>query len=208
MKVKKLVCGVGLNNADYAVQKFEQLGYVDGKQKWKLVWTCPYYQVWVSMLKRCYSTRLHERSPTYKNCSVSGEWHTFSVFKSWMEKQQWEGMCLDKDLLFIGNKIYGADTCIFVTQLVNTFTTDRGNDRGVWLIGVNWHKKTGKFRARCSNPFTKKNEHLGYFVCEQQAHQAWAKRKLELAHELAAIQTDPRVTEALISRYSNYVRNS
>ena len=58
--------------------------------------------------------------------------------------------------------------------------------------------------SKCRNPFTKKQEFLGYFTCEQEAHQAWLKRKLELAYELVAIQTDQRVAEALIDRYSNY----
>lgn len=70
------------------------------------------------------------------------------------------------------------------------------------LIDVVLDKRTGKFRAQCSNPFTKKLEHLGLFTSEQEAHEAWRKRKLELAHELAAIQTDPRVAKALIEHYS------
>ena len=204
MKPRKLVCGVGNNNADYVVQKFETIGYVDGKQKQKRVWTCPYYQAWKSMLVRCYSTKYQERYPTYRGCSVSKEWLTLTCFKSWMEKQEWEGKQLDKDLLFEGNKVYSSDTCVFVTQPVNSFTTDRGSDRGEWLIGVDWYKQSEKFRSRCGNPFTKKKEHLGYFDSEKEAHRAWLKRKLELAHELAAIQTDPRVAKALILKYTNY----
>lgn len=88
--------------------------------------------------------------------------------------------------------------------MVNSFTTDRGNDRGKWLIGVYWNKPTGKFQASCRNPFSGKQENLGLFTCEQEAHSTWLKRKLELAHELAAIQTDQRVTKALIDRYSQY----
>lgn len=33
MKAKKLVYGVGLNNADYAVRKMEEIGCIDGKRK-------------------------------------------------------------------------------------------------------------------------------------------------------------------------------
>lgn len=204
MKPKKLVCGVGINDADYLTQKVETISYVNGKQKQKLVWKCPYYRAWTSMLARGYSTKFQERSPTYKGCSVSTEWLTFTNFKNWMEAQNWEGKQLDKDLLFEGNKVYSADTCVFVTQMVNSFTIDRGAYRGGWLIGAGWHKPTEKFQAHCSNPFTKKVEHLGLFDCEQQAHEAWLKRKLELAHELAAEQTDPRVAKALIDRYSQY----
>lgn len=202
MKPKRLVWGVGINDADYAVKKNETIGYVNGKLKQKQVWVCPYYKAWKNMLDRCYSKKLQERYPTYKGCSVSEDWLTFSNFKAWMEKQNWEGKHLDKDLLFEGNKIYSSESCVLVSPLVNTFTTDRGAARGEWMIGVHWRKGNSKFQSLCNNPFTKKQEHLGYFTCEQEAHQAWLKRKLELAHELAAIQTDPRVAKALIDRYS------
>ena len=119
-----------------------------------------------------------------------------------MEKQDWEGKQLDKDILIKGNKIYSAETCVFVTPMVNTFTNDQGLKRGEWPIGANYHKASEKFLAQCRNPVTKKLEHLGLFTCEQEAHNSWLKRKLELAHELAAIQTDPRVAKALIDRYS------
>lgn len=200
MKPKKLVQGVGTNDADYTVAKFE----TNGKRKQKQVWVCPFYRAWRDMLRRCYSEKLQESRPTYKGCTVSAEWLTFSNFKIWMETQNFEGMELDKDLLFEGNKVYSADTCVFVTQMVNKFATDCGAARGEWLIGVCWSKKSGKFQAHCSNPFTKKLEHLGRFTCEQEAHETWLKRKLELAHELAAIQSDPRVAKALVDRYSQY----
>lgn len=205
-KNKKRVYGIGVNDADYVVQKFETIGYVDGKQKQKRVWVCPYYQTWKSMLMRCYSAKLQESRPTYDGCTVSGEWHMFSNFKAWMEKQDWEGLQLDKDLLFEGNKVYNADTCVFVSPMVNNFVIDCGAARGKWLLGVHYRKGANKFQSRCRNPFTRKLEHLGYFDCEQEAHEAWRKRKLELAHELAAIQTDPRVAKALIDRYSKPTR--
>jgi len=203
LSTPKLVYGVGINDADYAVTEWETIE-VNGKQKRRLVWVCPYYRAWSNMLQRCYSAKFQERWPTYKGCSVSEEWLRFSNFRTWMERQDFEGMQLDKDLLFEGNKVYSAETCVFVTKAVNMFTTDRGNDRGEWLIGVNWHKGAGKFVSQCHNPLTKKREHLGYFTCEEEAHQAWLKRKLELATLLAAIQTDERVAKALIERYTNY----
>lgn len=207
MKIRKLVCGVGVNDSDYVVRKEETIGNVDGKRRRKLVWVCPYYQAWADMLNRCYSTKYQNRQPTYKGCSVSEEWHTFSVFKNWMEKQDWEGNHLDKDLLFEGNKIYSQETCCFVTRMVNNFTLDSGATRGELPIGVYWSKEKNKFMSSCRNPFTKKREYLGYFTCEEAAHNAWLKRKLELAHELAAIQTDQRVAKALVNRYSIIIRS-
>jgi hypothetical protein len=61
-----------------------------------------------------------------------------------------------------------------------------------------------KFQARC-NDGSGKTKHLGYFDTELEAHQAWLKCKQEVALELAAEQTDPRVAKALIERYENYV---
>ena len=197
------MCGVGINDADYAVQKYETIG-VNGVRKKRLVWICPYYRAWKSMLQRCYSSKYQDGSPTYIGCSVSEEWLRFSNFKRWMEKQEWDGKQLDKDLLFEGNKVYSAETCVFVTKAVNMFTIDREASRGECLIGVNWNKRAGKFKTQCSNPFTKKQEHLGYFTYELEAHKTWLKRKLELAHLLAAEQTDERVAKALIARYTNY----
>ena len=207
MKTRKLVCGIGINDADYAVVEFETI-VVNGKQKQKRTWICPFYQVWANMINRCYSFKTQERQPTYRGCSVTEEWKTFSVFKNWMMTQDWEDKQLDKDLLIEGNKVYGPETCVFVTRIVNKFTNDQGAARGDCLIGVVWHKPAGKFQSRCRNPFTKKGEHLGYFTCELEGHKAWLKRKLELAYELAEIQTDARVAEALIERYSKYKTNN
>lgn len=204
MKSKpRLVFGVGVNDSDYVTQKNETIGYVAGKRKQKVVWICPYYSAWKDMLKRCYYSKFQEKNTTYKGCSVSDDWLTFSVFKNWMEEQDFEGKQLDKDLLFEGNKVYSDETCVFVTRGVNMFTTDSGASRGEWLIGVSWNKEKNKFKSECSNPFTKKREYLGYFTSELEAHKAWLKRKLELSYELAAIQTDERVAKALIDRYTN-----
>ena len=202
MKAKKLVCGIGNNNADYAVEKRETVGYVNGKQKQKLVWFCPYFRTWKDMLKRCYSAKYQECYPTYAGCTVSDNWLTFSNFRAWMVSQDFEGKHLDKDLLFEGNRVYSAVTCVFVPPMVNIFTNDQAASRGECLIGAYWNKERAKFQAQCSNPFTRKIEYLGQFITEIEAHEAWLKRKLELAHELAAIQTDERVAKALINRYS------
>ena len=203
LNAPRLVYGVGINDADYVVEKRETI-IVNGVRKKRQVWICPYYRTWKSMLERCYSNKYQERRPTYKGCTVSEEWKTFSNFRAWMEKQDWEGKQLDKDLLMVDNKVYSAETCVFVTHSVNSFTSDCGAARGKWLIGVYWNKRAGKFVSRCSNPFTKKSEHLGLFTFEQEAHQAWLERKLELATLLAAEQTDERVSKALIERYTNY----
>ena len=203
-KVKrKLVCRKGVNDADYPVCRYESF-QVDGKQKKRLIWMCPFYCKWSNMLIRCYSENLPGWCPTYADRSVCDEWLYFSNFKAWMEQQDWEGKQLDKDLLVPGNKVYSPQTCVFVSQVVNTFLTERASDRGDYPIGVSLDKGTGKFKSQCRNPFTLKKEYLGSFLCEEGAHNTWLEKKLEHAKALAALQTDERVATALITRYENY----
>jgi hypothetical protein len=199
--VKKLVYGVGINDADYVTKVQETIGYIDGKQKQKVVWRCPFYQVWGNMLKRGHSERFKLKNPTYKDVTVCKEWHLFTTFKAWMEQQDWEGNQIDKDLLLPGNKIYSPETCVFVSRQVNMFLVDSGAARGEYKIGVCWDRRRGKYMARC---FTGKQEYLGYFASEEEAHKAWLTRKLEHAYSLSAIQTDERVARALIDRYEKY----
>lgn len=96
----KLVCGIGINNADYTTSLREELPKVNGKRKYRILWACPFYKLWASMLQRCYSEKRLIKDPSYVGCSVHPDWHRFMNFRSWMEKQDWEGMELDKDILF------------------------------------------------------------------------------------------------------------
>lgn len=122
-------------------------------------------------------------------------------FRAWMVGHDWEGKQLDKDILVKGNKLYSPNTCAFVDRVVNLFLTDRAAARGEWPIGVRWFEQSQKFMSRCGNPFTKEMEYLGLFHCPNKAHQAWKARKHELACQLADIQADERVAEALRVRF-------
>ena len=154
------------------------------------------------MLRRCYSKKFLESHPTYIGTSVCREWVYASEFKKWMEQQDWEGKSLDKDIVVLGSKLYSPDTCAFVLQATNNFVTASDASRGDCPIGVDLCKRTGKYRARCQNPFSKENEHLGYFSAPKEAHEAWRKRKHELAQLVAATESDTRIVEALKKRYS------
>lgn len=200
---KILVYGVGINDASYNLSLKEELPRINGKRRQKHVWICPYYVAWKGMLQRCYSDAWHIKYPTYKDCTVCDEWLLFSNFKSWMEQQDWKGKQLDKDILSPGNKIYSSETCIFVSVKVNSFITERQNDRGEYPIGVNWHKASQKFISKCSQ-LNGERKYLGLFITPEEAHQAWLKEKLRLAKILASEQKDERVAKALIDRYENY----
>lgn len=204
LRRRRLLYGVGLNDADYNVKKMGFVGFVDGKRKEALLWVCPFYAVWKEMLRRAYSAEYKERYPTYQDVSVCTEWHKFSVFRVWMEGQNWSGKQLDKDLLVSGNKVYSPSTCIFVSCAVNNFLTESGAARGDYPIGVSWDGRRGKFLSRCQDPETGVRKHLGYFDCISTAHRAWLGAKLSFARTLAAQQADERVAEALVKRYENY----
>lgn len=191
---KKLIYGVGINDADYTVQ----LRVKGGK-----TWHCPIYSTWVGVLRRCYSESWKTKYPTYEGCSVDVSWHRFSTFKSWMERQDWEDRVLDKDILLVGNKLYSPDTCVFVSSGTNKFCNENEAVRGDWPIGVSLSK--GKyFVARAKDLQANKPKYLGSFDEPMKAHKAWLDFKLEQAYILAAQQTDERVAKALIDRYENY----
>lgn len=183
--MKKLVYGVGINDANYVVKPT-----INGKQQW-----CSFYQAWTGMLERCYSAKWQAKSPTYIGCMVCEEWHSFMSFRAWMITQDWQGKELDKDLLDAGNKTYGPDTCIFVLSQLNLLLTDCGASRGEWPIGVYWPIRDKKFRALCH--INGKQNHLGYFTDPHSAHRAWQQCKIKAIHEAAAGQTNPRLVAAL-----------
>lgn len=184
----KLVYGIGISD------KGKHLASINRQN------TKSYY-TWQNMLQRCYDAKFHEKYPTYIGCAVHSEWLSFQNFAEWFEgnyPKDGNKYQLDKDLKIIGNKVYSPDACLFTSRQVNVFTTDRSAARGAFMIGTHWHKGHKKFAALCQNPFTSKREHLGYCANKLQAHLAWRKRKSELAYELAMVQDNQEVADALL----------
>ena len=200
--MNKLVCGVGVNDLPYRIQVWEELPKNGGKRIRKSVFKCTYYTAWRSMLSRCYSKKFLESNQSYIGTSVCNEWLHASEFKKWMEKQDWSGKSLDKDIIVPRSKLYSPDTCAFVAVSTNSFVLANDSSRGDCPIGVTLCKSTSKYSAQCQNLFTGKNEHLGYFLTQEDAHEAWRERKHELAQLVAATESDQRVVEALKKRYS------
>lgn len=122
------------------------------------------YTTWHSMISRCYDPYYLNKYPTYINCYVCNEWHNFQNFAKWYEENYYEieneKMHLDKDILFKGNKIYSPETCIFVSERINTLFVKRQNDRGEYPIGCDYHKATNKIRVRCNIIENKKSKNI------------------------------------------------
>lgn len=170
---RELVRGVGVNDAPYCTQP-----RIYGKQV-----RCPAYRAWTSILTRAYSAKFHVKCPTYMGVEICDEWKNFCAFRTWWIENQVDGWQIDKDLMS-DSREYSPETSIFVPAWLNSFTLDSGSARGVYQIGVCFHKQSGRFVAGCCNPMSKKREHLGYFTTPEAAHLAWRARKLELALEL------------------------
>ncbi|AGH32210.1 HNH endonuclease [Vibrio phage 11895-B1] len=196
---KKLLWGFGVNDLNTPTQ--QEVKHKSGKRE--VVWRCPFYQTWMSMIRRCYSKTFQDNHAIYyRGCTVCEEWKYFSNFKAWMETQNWEGKHLDKDLLIYGNKIYSPETCVFVTQEVNSFMTGSDKVRGEYPIGVHYDKSKNVFVAQCHNPITKLQEKLGEFSNPILAHKAWKDAKLKGAIYLANLESNKDIANYLIKRYT------
>jgi len=177
---------IATNDADYPVVV-----------KKKIV--CPYYRRWFGMLSRAYSKNFHKNNPAYIGCTVCDEWLLFSRFKKWMEAQDWQGMELDKDILFPGNKIYSPDKCCFVDKATNNLFTGRAERNWAYLRGVTWNKRRSCYVAQGKNG-EGKLEYLGGYRTEKNAHSAYLLHKAKIVRSVAYRQTDPRVFIALSER--------
>ena len=180
-KSNSLVYGVGINDlADDAVYVTVKYDHSSGKKK--IVWKCPFYAKWTGMLHRCYGSN----APAYKDCTVSEEWHRFSVFKKWMESQSWQGKEIDKDILVPGNKVYGKEFCLFVSKHLNNLLHTNENIRGEYPLGVsfvprsttstNYHARQTKYGKDC---------HIGYFDTVEEAALAYECVRREYIQEVA-----------------------
>ena len=162
------------------------------------------YDLWHSMLQRCYSDSFKNKRPTYEGCEVSDKFKIYEYFYEWCQNQigfSNQGWHLDKDLLIKGNKVYSEDSCVFIPQEINKVLVKSTASRGEHLIGVHWCKKGKAFKAQISKNKGKR-EHLGYFKTEIEAFNAYKQAKENFIKEQAnkwKSQIDERGYLALIN---------
>ena len=196
--MRRLVSGVGINDAPYSTH----FGYDENGKEIR----CPYYMKWKSLLSRCYNESTWKqttkdgylKNAKYEFCEVVEEWHTFTNFKSWMEKQDWEGNSLDKDILVPGNTVYGPDTCMFVPIHINSILVDQ--KPGKYGKGIKYDKRTNVFRAQIR--VNGKRTTVGSFATAEEAEELYIKlRREEIINEANQV-SDERLKNALIN-YAN-----
>lgn len=186
-KESRRVCGVGIADVEITEE------------------TLPFYQRWAGMLTRGHSENFKLKYPSYRDKYVIEDWRRLSIFKAWMEIQNWKGLELDKDILVKGNKEYGPQTCCFVPQRINSLLTGADSSRGEFPIGVTLQprKKNDKYLAKIKKegkPFE-----IGLFNTPEEAHAAW---QLEKSNEIFNTVKwysgqdcfDTKVADALLSR--------
>lgn len=196
--------GVGLCDVDYKVQ-------IEGPRKEgkrDVLWRCPYYQTWMSIMRRAYSEKQQKRSPTYRGCSVDERWHKLTSFKSWVEAQPlhsaWlednQAIQVDKDFIVDGNKIYGPDTCVLLPSSINVLLCSLKHDIGDYPLGVFYKKANKKFQSQI---FTKgKKLYLGLYEDPIKGHFHWQLAKVACLQDTRdeyeeLVGHDPRVLEKL-----------
>ncbi len=161
------------------------------------------YAKWENMLKRCFDNEYKEKHQTYKDVICCERWlcyanflEDFGILKQEYNWSDEEKLQLDKDILHKSNKVYSLENCILVPDYVNNLFIKRDAVRGDCPIGVSYHKKNKKYRARCS--INGKQKTLGLYNIPQEAFNAY---KIAKENEIKRIANDC-VSKGFISKDS------
>ena len=170
---ERSIYGVGyLGEGEYKVKE-------NGK---KSIW----FKIWHHMLERCYDPKLKKKRPTYKECEVEDYFLNFQNMCKWLDENYYEiegeTMCLDKDILHKGNKIYSRDTCVFVPQRINTLFVKRDNDRGDSPIGVD-PVPSGNYQVHAHNR-NGGRDYLGTYPTKEEAFRVYKENKEKVIKEV------------------------
>lgn len=186
------VHGVGTNDANYMIN------YVDehGKQH-----MCPFYSMWKNMLQRCYNVKFQANRPEYEKCSVHPKWHSFSVFRAWVETQDWIGKELDKDIRFVGNTEYSEEACLFVTPYINTLLVGSHRVRAGEYAGI-FQRGPNRFEASIK---LNKAVAIGTYPTKDLAFAAYCNKKASILKECASEQTCQLTIEGLLKHAEFYM---
>lgn len=145
------------------------------------------YTTWVNMIRRCYDpyTINKSRGMSYKDVTVCKEWHNFQNFAEWFENNYYEipgeKICLDKDILVKGNKVYSPDTCIFAPESINGMFVYNKPQNKREPIGVHKEKYYGTYKVNYAVPGSKNGErkykYVGSFRNVNDAFASYKKAK-------------------------------
>lgn len=164
------------------------------------------YIMWSEMIRRCYNTT--GKFPAYEDVSVTPEWFIFDNFYDWFQIQENNNIIkpkIDKDILFKGNRIYAPEKCCIVPNRVNCLFEKAKSHRGDTAIGTSYDKKYGVYRAKCRG-YDSKIVHLGSYVTEEDAFNAYKKFKESLIKRIAKEEyANGNITQKCYEAMMNYI---
>ena len=106
-----------------------------------------------------------------------GEWINDNYYEIPGEK-----MCLDKDILCKGNKVYSRQTCIFVPERINNLFTKCNKSRGDNPIGTT-PNSSGNYMVQCNNGYGELN-YLGSYSTKEEAFNIYKEYKEKVIKEV------------------------
>ena len=166
-----------------------------------------YYSHWANMITRCYNPESWEIRPKYKGCTVHPYFHNFQNFCYWCDQNYYEvggeTMCLDKDILYYHNRVYGPTTCIFAPQTINKmFTFNQTNVNSMKLpVGVHVDNASNLYIVECH--IKKQCVRVGSYRDPMEAFRAYKEVK-EKEIKRVAEEYKGRIPDLLYNRLMNY----
>lgn len=168
------------------------------------------YMTWYHIIQRCFSSRLKEKQPAYRDITCCDEWLLYENFYDWLHSQpnfdKWysgKRWAVDKDILIKGSKVYSPETCCLIPQNVNCLFLKREAERGLYPIGVSYRKDG--FLASCHSPFTNSREELGYYSTPEKAFSIYKAYKEDIIKKVAEIEYKAgNITEDCYQAMMNY----
>jgi hypothetical protein len=169
--------------------------------------------LWNSILARCkVGGSVQKRLPSC--VGSSNGFKDFQEFTTWATLQHgylhkdvngkfWQ---LDKDLSIFGNKIYSAETCIFVPHRINTLLTTPFSVETNYPIGVYWDKTECKFISKCRDGNGGGQVYLGSFDCKSEAHKAWQSFKSQVIQNFIIEDEDVKNHPLLVSVLDTHLK--
>ena len=115
-----------------------------------------------------------------------------------------ETMCLDKDILCKGNKVYSRETCIFVPQKINSLFVKSDKSRGKDPIGV-YQLPNGNYQVRCGNSYGERI-YLGLYSTKEEAFRVYKNYKEKVIKEVID-SYEGKIPEPFYSRLKEAMYN-
>lgn len=164
----------------------------------------PFYDQWKGVHRRCKETN-NPKNKAYAGCYVCDKWNDYDNYFEWAKENYYklddEMMCLDKDILVKGNKIYSPTTCIFVPRVINQLFESSKGSRGNLPLGVTLYKHSGKYGSRVR--IDGKTRFIGTFSTVEEAFCAYKNTK-ELYIKNIADKYINRIPDAIYKAIIEY----